>query len=72
MPVLDGENIVFGRLLEGYDTMRAMTAVPTFKSSVPDLYQKVAALLKDERAARVKAKWGKPLKAVVITGAGMV
>ena len=68
---LDGENIAFGKVLQGYDTIRAMTAVPTFKSSVPDLYQKVAILLKDERAAKVRAKWGKPLKALVITGAGM-
>ena len=70
---LDGENIVFGRVLQGYDTMRAITSVPTFRPYNERVmsFNKLASFLKDDRADRVRAKWGKPLKAVVITAAGM-
>jgi len=32
----------------------------------------VASFLGDERAAKARAKWGRPLKAVVITGGGVL
>ncbi|KAL3157549.1 hypothetical protein ABBQ32_012004 [Trebouxia sp. C0010 RCD-2024] len=71
---LDGDNIVFGRVLQGYDTMTAITSVPTFKPFNERIisFNKLASFLRDDRADRVRAKWGKPLKAVVITAAGMV
>ena len=34
-------------------------------------YNRLASFLGDDRAARAKSKWGKPLKAVVITNSGM-
>lgn len=70
---LDGENIVFGKVLQGYDTMTAITSVPTFRPYNERImsFNKLASFLKDDRADRVRAKWGKPLKAVVITAAGM-
>ncbi|DBB02934.1 TPA: hypothetical protein ACH3X1_013533 [Trebouxia sp. C0004] len=70
---LDGENIVFGRVLQGYDTMTAIQSVPTFRpfNERVSSFNKLASFLKDERADRVRAKWGKPLKAIVIMGAGM-
>lgn len=70
---LDGENIVFGKVLQGYDTMTAITSVPTFRPFNERIqsFNKLASFLKDERADRVRAKWGKPLKAIVIMGAGM-
>ena len=71
---LDGENIVFGRVLEGYDTMSAIAAVPTFKPYNERVmsFNKLASFLKDDRAEKVRAKWGKPLKSIVITGTGFV
>lgn len=70
---LDGENIVFGRVLQGYDTMTAIQSVPTFRpfNERVSSFNKLASFLKDERADRVRAKWGKPLKAIVIMGAGI-
>ena len=70
---LDGENIVFGRVLQGYDTITSITSVPTFRPFNDRVlaFNKLASFLKDDRADRVRAKWGKPLKAIVITGAGM-
>ena len=71
---LDGENIVFGKVLEGFDTMSAITAVPTFKPYNERVmsFNKLASFLKDDRADRVRAKWGKPLKSIVITEAGLM
>ena len=53
--------------------MTAITSVPTFKPFNERIisFNKLASFLKDDRADRVRAKWGKPLKAVVITAAGM-
>lgn len=47
--------------------------VPTFS---PDAKARqmnaVASFLGDERAAKARAKWGRPLKAVLITGGGVM
>lgn len=71
VPRLDGANIVFGRVLYGLDVVTAVTRVPTLRAP-PGPWTAVARLLGDERAARVASKYGRPLKLVVITGAGVV
>lgn len=71
VPVLDGENVVFGRVLEGLDTIGAISTVPTFSPGAKARQMNaVASFLGDDRAAKARAKWGRPLKAVVITDGG--
>lgn len=72
-PYLDDENIVFGQVLEGLEVVRAIEAVPTFfPSGNARAYNDFARVLGDDRANTTRAKWGRPLKAVVITAAGVV
>ena len=73
-PSLDGENIVFGRVIEGLDTtIAAVAAVPTFQPyGNQKTFNDIANFIGDERASKTKAKWGKPLKAVVITNTGLL
>ena len=72
-PQLDGQDLVFGQVLEGIDTVVAVSEVPVFNPS-----EKVKALnafagaVGDERALRARQSWGRPLRAVVITGAGVI
>ena len=73
MPALDGENIVFGVVEEGYDVLRDIVAVPIFApNSNITAFNMLASTFGDERAARARKSWGKPLKAVVITGSGII
>ena len=54
-------------------TVAAVTAVPTFSPNESARQMNaVASFIGDERAAKVRAKWGQPLKAVVITSAGVL
>lgn len=71
-PFLDGENIVFGTVLDGLDVVAAIEGVPTFGPLNSNIraFNELGRLLGDERASRTASKWGRPLKAVVITGAG--
>ncbi|KAK9811475.1 hypothetical protein WJX72_004540 [[Myrmecia] bisecta] len=72
-PALDGRNIVFGKVLEGLDTVSRVAAVPTFKPSGKLIaFNQLASLIGDDRAARSRSSWGKPLKAVVITNSGLL
>ena len=60
-------------VIEGMGTIVAATAVPTFMPNESARQMNaVASLIGDERAAKVRAQWGKPLKAIVITGAGVL
>jgi len=56
-----------------YLLLNELLQVPTFH---PDEKARqmnaVASFLGDERAAKARAKWGRPLKAVVITGGGVL
>jgi peptidyl-prolyl cis-trans isomerase B (cyclophilin B) len=73
VPTLDGENVVFGRVVEGLGTVGSISAVPTFSPNEKARQMNaVASFLGDERAAKARAKWGRPLKAVVITGGGVL
>ncbi|KAK9864152.1 hypothetical protein WJX84_012172 [Apatococcus fuscideae] len=72
-PSLDGTNIVFGRVLEGLDTVSAVARVPTFKPSERiRFYNSVARFLGDGRAEQAQRQWGKPLQPVLITGSGIM
>jgi len=67
VPRLDGQNIVFGRVLEGLDVVNTISQVPTFKPSDNARQLNVfAQSIGDDRAVRVRRKYGKPLKAVII------
>ena len=70
---LDGENIVFGQLVEGQDVLGVVGTVPTFlPMGNLKAYNDFAKFIGDDRAAKTSAKWGKPLKAVVILGSGVL
>lgn len=54
-------------------TVAAVTAVPTFSPNESARQMNaVASFIGDGRAAKVRAQWGRPLKAIVITGAGVL
>lgn len=73
VPSLDGQNVVFGTVLEGYGTLAAIASQPTFKPNERiQQFNQFASLIGDERAARVRAKYGKPLKPIVITEVGVL
>lgn len=64
---------VFGRVLDGLETVAAITRLPTFNPAERiQVLNKVASLIGDERAARVRAKYGRPLRSIVIVGTGFV
>ena len=72
-PELDGENIAFGEVLEGLDVLATIAAVPVIRANETlERYNAIAGFLGDDRAAKARAKWGKPLQAVVIVGAGVL
>lgn len=73
-PALDGENIVFGIVQESsLDVISSITRVPIFLPNKSlQGYNALGSLLGDERAERTRAKWNKPLKAVVITESGLL
>jgi peptidyl-prolyl cis-trans isomerase B (cyclophilin B) len=58
---------------EGLDVVAAITQVPLFTpNDNARAFSKFASLIGDERAAKTRAKWGKPLQAVVIVAAGVL
>ena len=72
-PSLDGENVVFGRVLRGLDVVAAIADVPTFKPSGNSIaWNQVAEWFGDDRAAKARAVWTKPTKAIVIENAGVL
>lgn len=73
VPKLDGGNIVFGRVLEGFNVINMITSVPTFLPVGRVLaFNNFANAVGDERAEAVSRKYGRPLKAVVIQQAGVL
>jgi len=73
VPSLDGENIVFGRVLEGIDVVGTVAQVPTLKQSQGlKVFSQLADAIGDERMASKRAQFGKPLTPVVITSCGVV
>ena len=73
VPSLDGENVVFGRVIKGMDVVAGIAAVPTFRPSGNSVaWNQVAEWLRDERAAKARESWSKPTQAIVITDAGVL
>ena len=70
---LDGQNVVFGHVLSGIDTVAAVASVPTFQVDKRIQWMnQFASLIGDERAAKARARWTKPQKPVVITACGIL
>lgn len=66
-PSLDGQNVVFGQVIQGLDVIANIATVPTIKPSGQLIaYNKLASAFGDERADRARRLWGKPLKSVII------
>lgn len=58
---------------EGLEVVAAITKVPTFTpNDNARAFNDFAQFIGDERAAKTRAKWGRPLQAVVITRAGLL
>ncbi|CAK0786188.1 hypothetical protein CVIRNUC_009401 [Coccomyxa viridis] len=73
VPSLDGQNVVIGTVLEGYQTLSKIASQQTFKPNQKiQQVNKLASLIGDDRAARVRAKYGKPLKPIVMTAVGVL
>lgn len=73
VPALDGEAIVFGRVLEGIDVVADVAAVRAFNPAANVRgFNLLGQILNDERAARAKRNWGSPLQAVVIDSATLL
>jgi peptidyl-prolyl cis-trans isomerase B (cyclophilin B) len=73
VPSLDGENIVFGRVLDGIDVVGTIAQVPTLKQNEGlKVFSQLADVIGDERMASKRAQFGKPLTPVVITMCGVV
>lgn len=71
VPSLDGENVVFGRVLSGLETVTRVAATPTFKPSSNSVaWNQVAEWVGDDRAAKARQSWSKPTQAIVITRTG--
>ncbi|MDB9925040.1 peptidylprolyl isomerase [bacterium] len=73
VPSLDGQNVVFGKVLSGLEVVSAIGATPTFKPSSNSIaWNQVAEWVGDERAAKARESWSKPTIAVVIVGCGLL
>ncbi|KAL6599164.1 hypothetical protein ACP70R_046028 [Stipagrostis hirtigluma subsp. patula] len=70
-PELDGQNIVFGTVLEGMDVITSIAAIPTYKPAERiRFFNYFAQLIGDERAQTARALWNLPLKTVYISDCG--
>lgn len=70
---LDGTNVVFGQVIEGFDVLQQMGAVPTIKpNDTLTGFNQMAQFFGDDRAAKARDKWDKPLQSLVITDAGLI
>jgi len=73
VPSLDGKNIVFGRVVSGMDVVNQLANEKTFQpSDTARAYNSLASLVGDSRAAKAKAAWVKPTRALVITDCGVI
>ena len=73
VPALDGTNIVFGRVEEGIQTVQEIAEVPRYDPAANIRgFNLLASALGDSRSKKAQSSWGKPLKAVVITGCGRI
>ncbi|CAM9331945.1 unnamed protein product [Phaeothamnion confervicola] len=71
-PALDKENIVFGEVLEGMDTVRKMEAVPVSREDPIGSKQRFAAAGKNFDPRAKLASIYRPLRKIVVTKAGVL
>ncbi|KAK1437411.1 hypothetical protein QVD17_03202 [Tagetes erecta] len=72
-PDLDGNNIVFGCVLEGMDVVTNISSIPTYKPGERiRQYNDLAEFLGDERAKNARAIWDRPSKTLYISNCGEV
>lgn len=70
---LDDGNVVFGRVLDGFDTLSLIAEQRTYKpSSRIQAFNAFATAIGDERAAEAKKNWGRPIQPVVVISARVV
>jgi len=73
VPSLDGQNVVFGRVLKGLDVVNSVARTPTFAPSSNSVaWNQLAEWVGDDRAAKARESWSKPTIAVVITKTGVL
>ncbi|KAJ1267978.1 hypothetical protein BS78_07G100800 [Paspalum vaginatum] len=70
-PELDGQNIVFGTVLEGMDVIASIATIPTYKPAERiRFFNDFAQWIGDERAQTARTMWDRPLKTVYISDCG--
>lgn len=73
VPRLDGLNPVIGRVESGMDAVIAAAAVPSFQPDArSQQLNRFAKMIGDERADNVRRQYGKPLRAIIISKAGVL
>lgn len=66
-PRLNNGNVVFGRVLDGFDVLGKIAEVKTFTPSARvQAFNSLAQALGDERAEEARRTWGRPIRPVVI------
>ncbi len=70
VPALDGGNVVFGRVAAGLEVVNGIAALPAL-GPTPGPFNALASAIGDDRAAKARARFGQPLRLVVITKAGL-
>eukprot|EP00210_Caulerpa_lentillifera_P000032 g31.t1 len=66
-PRLNNGNVVFGRVLDGFDVLAKIAEVKTFTPAARvQAFNTLAKALGDERAEEARKSWGRPIQPVVI------
>ena len=69
-PRLDNANVVFGRVVDGLETLRQLAEVKTYKPSTRiQAFNTFARAIGDERASEVRKTWSRPIQPVVVSRA---
>lgn len=73
VPSLDDENIVFGRVSEGFDVVGRIAEAPTFKQNESlRVFSDLAKVIGDDRVTKKASTFGKPLVPIVFVKTGVL
>lgn len=73
VPSLDDENIVFGRVSEGFDVVGRIAELPTFKQNESlRVFTDLAKVIGDDRVTKKASTFGKPMVPIVFTKTGVL